>query len=101
MRSVLSADSFAKLAVHVGELNSLLQDILRDGMALGYIPAADIESLAQLIHGSLTASATRGAGQPNGADLDEHIAGTVRFIQAGVGAVFDDDGRPARLPASR
>ncbi len=101
MRSVLSADSFAKLAVHVGELNSLLQDILRDGMALGYIPAADIESLAQLIHGSLTASATRGAGQPNGADLDEHIAGTVRFIQAGVGAVFDGDGRPARLPASR
>lgn len=100
MRSVLSADSFAKLAVHVGELNSLLQDILRDGMALGYIPAADIESLAQLIHGSLTASATRGAGQPNGAELDEHIAGTVRFIQAGVGAVFDD-GRPARLPASR
>ena len=58
MRSVLSADSFAKLAVHVGELNSLLQDILRDGMEQGYLPEADVEGLAQLIHGSLTASAS-------------------------------------------
>lgn len=100
MRSVLSAGSFAKLAVHVGELNSLLRDILRDGMELGYLPPADVESLSQLIHGSLTASASRGAGQETAAELEAHIAGTVRFIQGGVGATFDDDGRPVKLAAS-
>ncbi|HSU70861.1 MAG TPA: TetR/AcrR family transcriptional regulator [Micrococcaceae bacterium] len=101
MRSVLSADSFAKLAVHVGDLNSLLQDILHQGMALGYLPDADIESLAQLIHGSLTASASRGASQQSAEELEAHIAGTVRFIQAGVGAKFDDDGRPVRASQPR
>lgn len=100
MRSVLSAGSFAKLAVHVGELNSLLRDILRDGMELGYLPPADVESLSQLIHGSLTASASRGAGQETAAELEAHIAGTVRFIQGGVGATFGDDGRPVKLAAS-
>jgi AcrR family transcriptional regulator len=94
MRSVLSGESFAKLAVHVGELTSLLQGILRDGMDQGYLPPADIDSLTQLIHGSMTASASRG-GANGDLELEENIARTVRFIQAGVGAVFDG-GRPVR-----
>lgn len=91
MRSVLSSDSFSKLAVHVGELNQLLQDILREGMDQHFIPEADIEGLVQLIHGSLTASASR----RNSTTPDEaRVAAAVRFIQAGVGAEFDDAGRP-------
>ncbi|WP_026556730.1 TetR/AcrR family transcriptional regulator [Arthrobacter sp. 35W] len=96
MRSVLSPDSFQRLAVHVGELNTLLQDILRDAMDQGYLPEADIEALAQLIHGSLTASASRGRDVAD-EDLEEKIGVTVRFIQAGVGAAFDDDGSPLKL----
>jgi AcrR family transcriptional regulator len=94
MRSVLSSDSFAKLAVHVGELNQLLADILRDGMDQGFLPEADVESLVQLIHGSLTASASRRSTTT--ADEDR-VAAAVRFIQAGVGAAFDDDGRPVTI----
>lgn len=91
MRSVLSSESFAKLGVHVGELNSLLMGILRDGMDQRFLPGADVEGLVQLIHGSLTASASR-----RNTDIpdEEHIAAAVRFIQAGVGASFDAEGRP-------
>ncbi|WP_427016234.1 TetR/AcrR family transcriptional regulator [Pseudarthrobacter sp. P1] len=96
MRSVLSSDSFQRLAVHVGELNTLLQDILRDGMDQRYLPAGDIDALAQLVHASLTASASRGRDAAD-EDLEEKIGITVRFIQAGVGAAFDDDGRPLKL----
>ncbi|MHA7175192.1 TetR/AcrR family transcriptional regulator [Arthrobacter sp. Sr24] len=91
MRSVLSNESFAKLGVHVGELNTILMDILRAGMAQRYLPEADVEGLVQLIHGSLTTSASRrNVETPD----EEHIAGAVRFIQAGVGATFDADGSP-------
>lgn len=91
MSSVLSSGSFAKLAVHVGELNQLLQDILRDGMDQNFIPRAEVEDLVQLIHGSLTASASR----RNTDTPDEaRVAAAVRFIQAGVGAVFNEDGQP-------
>lgn len=90
MRSVLSNESFAKLGVHVGELNTILMDILRAGMAQRYLPEADVEGLVQLIHGSLTTSASRrNADTPD----EDHITGAVRFIQAGVGATFDADGR--------
>ena len=94
MRSVLSRESFEKLGVHVGELNSLLMDILRDGMDQRFLPKADVEGLVQLIHGSMTASASRrNSDTPD----EEHINSAVRFIQAGVGASFDDEGRPLTL----
>ncbi len=99
MAAVLSPASFAKLADHVGELNLLLQDILRDGIAAGYLPSTDVGQLARLIHGTLSSSAARG-NEANGAELDEleeRLVQTVRFIQLGAGARFDDDGRPAQL----
>ncbi|WP_284754543.1 TetR/AcrR family transcriptional regulator [Arthrobacter sp. efr-133-R2A-120] len=99
MAAVLSPGSFAKLADHVGELNLLLQDILRDGIAAGYLPPTDVGQLARLIHGTLSSSAARG-NATNGAELDEleeRLVQTVRFVQLGAGARFDDDGRPARL----
>jgi len=91
MAAVLSPASFSKLADHVGELSLLLQDILRDAMAQGYLPAADIVQLAQLINGTLSSSAARGDGSP------EAVLRTVRFIQLGAGARFDDGGRPVRF----
>lgn len=94
MRSVLSSESFAKLGVHVGELNALLINILRDGMDQRFLPEADIEGLVQLIHGSLTASASRrNSDTPD----EERITAAVRFIQAGVGATFDAAGKPVTL----
>lgn len=98
IRSVLSQESFAKLATHVGELDALLQDILREGIDQGYLPENDVVELARLVHGSLGASAGRG---PDSESMDrqraEKIAGTVRFIQSGVGARFDDDGAPIQV----
>lgn len=91
MRSVLSNESFAKLGVHVGELNTILEDILRDGMDQQYLPVADVEGLVQLIHGSLTASASRRKIE---SPDEARVAAAVRFIQAGVGASFGADGRP-------
>jgi AcrR family transcriptional regulator len=95
MAAVLSPSSFAKLADHVSELSILLRDILRDGMEQGYLPAADIGQQAQLIHGTLSSSAARGSDEP--AELEARIARTVRFIQLGAGARFDDAGRPVRV----
>lgn len=95
MAAVLSPSSFAKLADHVGELSVLLQGILRDGMAQGYLPHADIGQQAQLIHGTLSSSAARGSNEP--AELEARIARTVRFIQLGAGAWFDDEGAPLRV----
>lgn len=95
MAAVLSPSSFAKLADHVGELSILLQGILRDGMAQGYLPRADIGEQAQLIHGTLSSSAARGSNEP--AELEARVARTVRFIQLGAGARFDDDGAPLRV----
>ncbi|MGO4188279.1 TetR/AcrR family transcriptional regulator [Pseudarthrobacter sp. TAF60_1] len=95
MAAVLSPSSFAKLADHVGELSVMLQGILRDGMAQGFLPEADIGQQAQLIHGTLSSSAARGSNEP--AELEARIARTVRFIQLGAGARFDDDGAPLRV----
>ncbi len=93
MRSVLSRESFQKLGVHVGELNTLLMDILRDGMDQGFLPQANVEELVQLIHGSMTASASRRtADTPD----EDHINSAVRFIQAGVGATFNAEGQVVR-----
>jgi hypothetical protein len=101
MGAVLSPASFAKLAVHVGELSVLLQGILREGMAQGYLPDADIAQLAQLIHGTLSSSAARGDGAGDGTGQDSaaeaRIRRTVLFIQLGAGARFDDAGSPVRI----
>jgi len=104
MAAVLSPGSFAKLADHVSELNLLLEDILRDGVEAGYLPAADVPQLARLIHGTLSSSAARSSGtQPGSAagdgghSFEERLGQTVRFIQLGAGARFDDGGTPLLL----
>ena len=79
----------------MGELSVLLRGILGDGMAQGYLPETDISQLAQLIHGTLSASAARGDGA--GLDPEARVARTVRFIQLGAGARFDDAGAPVPL----
>jgi len=64
-------------------------------MEQGYLPVSDINQQAQLILGTLSSSAARGSDEP--AELEARVARTVRFIQLGAGARFDDDGRPVRL----
>ena len=104
MAAVLSPGSFSKLADHVGELNILLEDILKDGVRQGYLPDIDVAQLARLIHGTLSASAARRNRTPDVetplpaplADVESATAQTVRFIQLGAGARFDDAGRPVR-----
>ncbi|MEV7661437.1 TetR/AcrR family transcriptional regulator [Paenarthrobacter sp. NPDC089316] len=111
MAAVLSPGSFAKLADHVGELNTLLQDILQDGVRQGYLPDIDVAQLARLIHGTLSASAARRNRTPDGgtpppapasdvgllAAQEAQTAQTVHFIQLGAGARFDEAGRPVLL----
>lgn len=114
MAAVLSPGSFAKLADHVGELNALLQDILQDGVQQGYLPDTDVAQLARLIHGTLSASAARRNRTPDGdtsapsatsdvgllAAQEAQTAQTVRFIQLGAGARFDEAGRPILLASA-
>ena len=108
MAAVLSPGSFSKLADHVGELNILLEDILKDGVQQGDLPDIDVAQLARLIHGTLSASAARRNRTPDGdspvpaplADVETATAQTVRFIQLGAGARFDDAGRPVRNGAA-
>ncbi|WP_426302068.1 TetR/AcrR family transcriptional regulator [Arthrobacter sp. R-11] len=104
MAAVLSPGSFAKLADHVSELNLLLEDILRDGVAAGYLPKADVPQLARLIHGTLSSSAARSSGTQHGGAagdgqpaFEDRLTQTVRFIQLGAGARFDDGGTPLRF----
>ena len=99
MAAVLSPASFAKLADHVGDLSVLLQGILRDGMARGYLPETDIVQLAQLIHATLASSAARGEGPGGDPGAEARVARIVRFIQLGAGARFDDAGEPVPLSA--
>ncbi|MEV7603931.1 TetR/AcrR family transcriptional regulator [Paenarthrobacter sp. NPDC089322] len=105
MAAVLSPVSFSKLADHVGDLNILLQDILNDGVRQNYLPDVDVAQLARLIHGTLSASAARRNRTPDGdthpsapaSDVETQTAQTVRFIQLGAGAQFDEADRPVRL----
>jgi AcrR family transcriptional regulator len=107
MAAVLSPGSFAKLADHVGGLSILLEDILKDGVHQGYLPDVDVAQLARLIHGTLSASAARRNKTSDGdaplpsplTDVETATALTVRFIQLGAGAKFDDAGRPVRAAA--
>ncbi|MGG5172352.1 TetR/AcrR family transcriptional regulator [Pseudarthrobacter sp. J1738] len=100
MGAVLSPGSFAKLADHVSDLNLLLQEILQDGIDQGFLPESDVTATAQLIHGTLASSASRGkASEPGSPDLERHIESTVRFIQHGAGAMFDAEGNPMVIAA--
>ncbi len=93
MRSVLSPESFEKLGHHVGELQAVLARILRACIDQGYLAPSDITELAQLVHGSLSSAADRGKNEDE-AERDQRIRQTTKFIQLGLGAQFDAEGRP-------
>ena len=97
MRSVLSPEAFAKLGNHVRELQMVLAGILSAAIERGYLPENDIRELAQLVHGSLSSSADRTDEASDRAARERHIENTIRFIQLGLGARFDESGRPVRL----
>lgn len=97
MRSVLSPDSYAKLGRHVSELQMILTNILDAAIAQGYIPHGDVKELAQLVHGSLSSSAARAESDWDTAERERQMQGTIRFIQMGLGARFDQDGRALPL----
>jgi hypothetical protein len=102
MRTVLSPEDYQKLGEHVGELQGLLAAILRDAIQDHWLPEGDIAELAALVHGSLTAAADRGQNSDQDReDREQHIRSTVRFIQQGLGARFDAEGRPVRLTPQR
>ncbi|MDN5604703.1 MAG: TetR/AcrR family transcriptional regulator [Kocuria sp.] len=100
MRSVLSPEAFAKLGDHVGELQAVLARILTACIDQGYLPPSDITELAQLVHGSLSSAADRGKNEEDEV-RNERIRHTTSFIQLGLGAQFDADGRPVAAYADR
>ncbi|WP_030015486.1 MULTISPECIES: TetR/AcrR family transcriptional regulator [Micrococcales] len=93
MRSVLSPESFEKLGDHVGELQAVLTRILRACIDQGYLAQSDITELAQLVHGSLSSAADRGKNEDED-ERNRRIQHTTTFIQLGLGATFDAEGRP-------
>lgn len=97
MRSVLSPEAFAKLGAHVRELQMVLAGILSSAIERGYLPENDIQELAQLVHGSLSSTADRTEDAASNEARERHIEHTIRFIQLGLGARFDELGRPVRL----
>ncbi|MFW0108842.1 TetR/AcrR family transcriptional regulator [Rothia sp. P6271] len=97
MRSVLSPESFAKLGKHVSALQIVLGKILQEAIDQGYILENDIREMARLIHGSLSSSAERTDETPDAKARQRHIDSTIRFIQMGLGARFDEVGNPVRL----
>lgn len=101
MRTVLSPEDFAKLGAHVGKLQGVLVDILQRAIAEGYLPEADPQELTQLVHGSLASTADRTRGAEGERVQHERTEATVRFIQRGLGAQFDREFRPVRLPGAR
>ncbi|RKQ34933.1 TetR/AcrR family transcriptional regulator [Kocuria tytonis] len=98
MRAVLSPEDFAKLGEHVQKLQTVLAGILQRAMDEGYLPEGDTEELSQLVHGSLAATADRSTSVAGTRTQKERTRATVRFIQRGLGAQFDEDSRPVRLP---
>ena len=98
MRTVLSPEDFAKLGEHVQKLQAVLAGILRRAMDEGYLPEGDTEELSQLVHGALTSTADRTRTVESPRAQQERVLATVRFIQRGLGAQFDADMRPVRLP---
>lgn len=99
MRTVLSPEDFAKLGEHVQQLQSLLASILQRAMDEGYLPEGDTDELSDLVHGSLTSTADRSKSVQSERAQRERTLATVRFIQRGLGAQFDADSRPVRLPS--
>ena len=98
MRTVLSPEDFAKLGKHVAQLQAVLSEILQRAMDEGYLPQGDTAELSQLVHGSLTATAVRSKSVESTRAQNERTQATVRFIQRGLGAQFDADFHPVRLP---
>ncbi|WP_431696048.1 TetR/AcrR family transcriptional regulator [Kocuria rhizophila] len=98
MRTVLSPEDFAKLGEHVQKLQTVLAGILQRAMDEGYLPEGDTHELSQLVHGSLTSTADRTTSVESSRAQQERTMATVRFIQRGLGAQFDAQMRPVRLP---
>lgn len=98
MRTVLSPEDFAKLGEHVQKLQTVLAGILQRAMDEGYLPEGDTHELSQLVHGSLTSTADRTTSVESTRTQQERTMATVRFIQRGLGAQFDADFHPVRLP---
>ena len=65
----------------------------------GYLPEGDTDELSDLVHGSLTSTADRSKSVQSERAQRERTLATVRFIQRGLGAQFDADSRPVRLPS--
>ena len=76
----------------------MLSEILQRAMDEGYLPHGDTEELSQLVHGSLTSTADRSKTMESPRAQQERTQATVRFIQRGLGAQFDAEFRPVRLP---
>ena len=98
MRTVLSPEDFAKLGEHVQKLQGVLAGILRRAMDEGYLPEGDTHELSQLVHGSLTSTADRTTSVESSRAQQERTMAAVRFIQRGLGAQFDAQMHPVRLP---
>lgn len=101
MKTVLAPEDFAKLGAHVGKLQSVLVGILERAMSEGYLPRTDTSQLTQLVHGSLASTADRSHGAESRRAQQARIEATVTFIQRGLGAQFDSNNRPVRLPTAR
>lgn len=83
LRSVVSRDTVMRLREHVREVEELLREILRDGIAAGRLPEQDVDAVVPLVHACLTGRDVPRDPQ----DRVRAIGSTEDFVLRAVGAL--------------
>lgn len=85
LRSVVSRPTLQRLRDHVVQVEELLRQILRDGIAGRRLPEQDLEAVVPLINSCLTARAVPDSGP----ERERAITATEAFVMRAVGVPED------------
>jgi AcrR family transcriptional regulator len=93
LRVALSGNAYERVLQHVGVLEQLLRDILRDGADDGYMVVDDIEATVAMVTACINRS---GPADYAGSDIDDSIEVTATFVLRALGVRLGANGRPRR-----
>jgi AcrR family transcriptional regulator len=93
LKVALSGNAYERVLEHVGVLEQLLRDILRDGADDGYMVVDDVEATVAMV----TACINRGGPSDYaGSDIDDSVEVTETFVLRALGVRLGANGRPRR-----